>query len=91
MEDCLNAALNFARALMEDELERLADKKFTHKSESQYHRGGADQTRIVLGGEKVQVKRPRVLDEAGEVQLATLANQNLTATGAHSHSNAVFP
>lgn len=50
MEDCRNAALNFARALMEDEVEKLAGKKFSHKTDHQCHRGGSDQTRIVVGG-----------------------------------------
>jgi transposase-like protein len=73
MEDCRNAALNFARALMEDEVERLAGKKFSHKTETQCHRGGTDQTRIVVGGEKVSVTRPRVRNCDGEVELSTLA------------------
>ncbi len=73
MEDCRNAALNFARALMEDEVEKLAGKKFSHKSDHQCHRGGTDQTRIVVGGEKVSVTRPRVRNEKGEVELSTLS------------------
>lgn len=73
MEDCRNAALSFARALMEEEVERLAGKKFSHKSESQCHRGGTDQTRIIIGGEKVSVTRPRVRNQSGEVELSSLA------------------
>lgn len=73
MEDCRNAALNFARALMEDEVEKLAGKKFSHKSDHQCHRGGSDQTRIVVGGEKVSVTRPRVRNGKGEVELSTLS------------------
>lgn len=72
MEDCRNAALNFARVLMEDEVERLAGKKFAHKSENQCRRGGSDQTRIVVGGEKVSVTRPRVRNQDGEVELSSL-------------------
>lgn len=72
MEDCRNAALSFARALMEDEVERLAGKRFSHKLQSQCHRGGTDQTRIVVGGEKVSVTRPRVRNQEGEVELSTL-------------------
>ena len=72
MQDCRNAALNFARALMEDEVERLAGSKFSHKSENQCHRGGTDQTRIVVGGEKVSVTRPRVRNNKGEVELSSL-------------------
>lgn len=73
MEDCRNAALNFARALMEEEVERLAGKKFSHKSNQQCHRGGSDQTRIIVGGEKVSVTRPRVRGRDGEVELSTLS------------------
>jgi len=72
MQDCRNAALNFARALMEDEVERLAGSKFSHKSDNQCHRGGTDQTRIVVGGEKVSVTRPRVRNLKGEVELSSL-------------------
>ena len=72
MQDCRNAALNFARALMEDEVERLAGSKFSHKSENQCHRGGTDQTRIVIGGEKMSVTRPRIRNDKGEVQLSSL-------------------
>lgn len=72
MEDCRNAALSFARALMEDEVERLAGKKFSHKSDLQCHRGGTDLTRIVVGGEKVRVTRPRIRNSDGEVELSTL-------------------
>jgi putative transposase len=72
MEDCRNAALNFARALMEDEVEKLSGQRFSHKSETQCRRGGTDQTRIVVGGEKVSVIRPRVRNSAGEVELSSL-------------------
>jgi len=72
MEDCRNAALSFAKALMEQEVERLAGPKFSHKSEQQCWRGGSDTTRIVAGGEKVSVTRPRVRDKDGEVPLHSL-------------------
>ena len=67
MEDCRNAALSFARALMEDEVEKLAGKKFSHKSDDQCRRGGSDQTRIVVGGKRVSLTRPRVRNSEGEV------------------------
>lgn len=73
MEDCRNAALTFARVLMEQEVERLSGAKFSHKSDGQCWRGGSDKTRIVVGGEKMQVTRPRVRNEDGEVKLSTLA------------------
>lgn len=72
MEDCRNAALRFAAQLMNDEVDRLSGAKFSHKMEGQCWRGGSDKTRIIVGGEKMQVPRPRVRDEEGEVQLASL-------------------
>jgi putative transposase len=72
MEDCRNAALKFARALMEDEVQRLSGAKFSHKSDDQCWRGGSDRTQIVVGGEKVQVGRPRLRNRSGEVPLTTL-------------------
>jgi len=73
MQDCRNAALKFAAQLMNDEVERLAGAKFAHKSEGQCWRGGSDQTRIIVGGEKLQVARPRVRNVDGEVPLSSLA------------------
>lgn len=72
MEDCRNAALKFARELMEQEVERLAGAKFSHKAEGQLWRGGTEDTRIIVGGEKMQVRRPRVRGSAGEVGLSAL-------------------
>ena len=72
MEDCRNAALKFAAQLMNDEVDRLAGAKFAHKAEGQCWRGGSDKTRIVVGGEKLQVPRPRVRNIDGEVQLSSL-------------------
>jgi hypothetical protein len=73
MEDCRNAALSFARVLMEQEVERLSGARFSHKSDGQCLRGGSDKTRIIVGGDKVQVTRPRVRNKDGEVKLSTLA------------------
>ena len=73
MEDCRNAALSFAKALMEQEVERLSGTKFSHKTEGQVWRGGSDKTKIVVGGEKMQIARPRLRNEDGEVQLTTLS------------------
>lgn len=72
MAECKNAALKLASELLNQEVDQLSGARFSHKAEGQCWRGGSDQTRIVVGGEKVQVKRPRVRSEAGEVQLATL-------------------
>lgn len=73
LEDCRNAALSFARALMEQEVERISGPKFSHKSIGQVWRGGSDQTHIVVGGEKMSVTRPRARDRNGEIQLSSLA------------------
>lgn len=72
MAECKNAALKLAIELLNQEVDELSGARFSHKAEGQCWRGGSDQTRIVVGGEKLQVKRPRVRDEHGEVPLQTL-------------------
>ena len=72
MADCRNAALKFTHSLMLQEVEMLSGSKFSHKTEGQVWRGGTDQTRVVVGGEKLSVTRPRLRDESGEVQLSSL-------------------
>lgn len=73
MENCRSAALSLAVELLNQEVESLAGTKFSHKADSQCRRGGSDRSKIVLGGEKMQITRPRVRNDKGEVTLATLA------------------
>lgn len=72
MEQCRDAALAFGVELLNQEVEKLCGSKFSHKSEGQFWRGGSDKTRIVVGGEKIQIPRPRVRGSDGEVELSSL-------------------
>lgn len=72
MLSCRNAAIKIAIEFMNQEVEQLSGAKFSHKAESQVHRGGSDKTKITVGGEKLRVPRPRLRDENGEVPLTTL-------------------
>jgi transposase-like protein len=73
MASCKSAALSFVSELFREEVERLSGPKFSHKAPGQAWRGGNDMTQVIAGGEKLSVKRPRLRDENGEVQLSTLA------------------
>lgn len=73
MASCKSAALSFVSELFREEVERLSGPKFSHKALGQAWRGGNDMTQVIAGGEKLSVKRPRLRDENGEVQLSTLA------------------
>jgi transposase-like protein len=72
MESCRDAALAFGVELLNQEVEKLCGSKFSHKTQGQFWRGGSDKTRIVVGGEKIQIPRPRVRGEDGEVELSSL-------------------
>jgi putative transposase len=73
MASCKSAALSFVSELFREEVARLSGPKFSHKAPGQAWRGGNDMTQVIAGGEKLSVKRPRLRDENGEVQLSTLA------------------
>jgi transposase-like protein len=64
-----NAALKMALELFEQEVNDLCGDRFSRKSSGQCHRGGSDDGRILLHGQRVQVKKPRVRKADEEVQL----------------------
>jgi len=65
--------LEVALQLLEREAEQLAGKKGKHCKERTAYRHGTEQTRIVMGGAKVPLTRPRVRTKSGqEVSLETL-------------------
>jgi putative transposase len=72
MQTCKTAALHFVSELFREEVERLSGPKFSHKTPGQVWRGGNDMTRVIAGGEKLSVKRPRLRNDDGEVPLSTL-------------------
>lgn len=71
-ERCKNAALLLGSALLEEEVAALCGPGFSRKGEELYHRGGSDTTTIVVQGAKYRMKRPRVRNKDGEVELEML-------------------
>lgn len=64
-----NAALTLVTKLFEDDVQRVCGEKFSHKSSTQFRRGGSEKTSVVISGAKHAVRRPRVRGPKGEVQL----------------------
>jgi len=65
--------LEVAARLLEHETEQLAGKKGKHLKDRGAYRHGTEQTKIVMGGAKVPLTRPRVRSKEGkEVNLDTL-------------------
>jgi transposase-like protein len=57
------------RQIFEHEVERLAGPKGKHSKERGAYRHGADDTKVVLGGAKVSVRKPRVRSKSGDAEL----------------------
>lgn len=72
MERCKLAALRIGTDLLEEEVRALCGAEYSRKGEGQCYRGGSDRTRIIIDGGKFSIKRPRVRNETGEVQLDML-------------------
>jgi putative transposase len=70
-EQMRNSVLEMIQGLFSEEVEELCGKPFSRKLESKNHRGGWDKSSVVLDGERVQVKKPRVRDGEEEVVLET--------------------
>lgn len=73
LERSRQAALAFGVALLEADAEALCGSRYARKGDELCHRGGSDDTTIVVDGTRQRVRRPRVRDENGEVELPTLA------------------
>ena len=73
LERCKRAALAMGAALLEEEVSALCGSPFSRKGENLCHRGGSDETSIIVSGAKYRMKRPRVRNENGEVELKTLS------------------
>ena len=73
LERSRQAALAFGVALLEADAEALCGSRYARKGDELCHRGGSDNTTIVVDGSRQRVRRPRVRDENGEVELPTLA------------------
>lgn len=65
--------LEVLRQMLEQDAEALAGPKGKHQSERRANRHGTEKSRVVLGGEKVRIERPRVRSvEGSELALPSL-------------------
>lgn len=71
-----SAALSMALELFNEEVEELCGKRFSRKGEERCHRGGSDDGRILVHGQRVKVKKPRVRSGDEEVQLTSYSALN---------------
>jgi len=69
---CKQAALSMGVALLEEEVSGLCGPAFSRKGGELCHRGGSDQTSIVIQGAKYHIERPRVRNADGEIELQSL-------------------
>jgi putative transposase len=73
LERAKQAALAMAVALLEQDAEALCGERYERKRAGLGHRGGHEQTSVVVEGAKYGIRRPRVRKEKREVELPTLA------------------
>jgi len=70
----MEIGIEVMRQMLEADVEAEAGPKGRHNADRTAYRHGTEQTRVVMGGEKVSVERPRVRSKAGEeIALPTLA------------------
>jgi putative transposase len=67
------AALGMIQGILLDEVERLCGKAFSRKNLERCRRGGSDPGSVVLQGQRIAVKKPRVKKAGKEVELETYA------------------
>ena len=69
----VDLGLEVLRQMMEADVCEVAGPKGKHNPNRQAYRHGTDDTKVVLGGEKVSIKRPRVRTiDGGEVEIKSL-------------------
>lgn len=68
-----SAALTFGVSLLEQDVASLCGRPYERKDDKLCHRGGSEPSSIVVDGVRYAVRRPRVRDENGEVELPMLA------------------
>ena len=69
MNRAKNAVLTTAVELMEQDMLRLCGVAFARKGEGLCHRGGSDQTSLMVDGAKLSVGRPRARKNGEEVEI----------------------
>jgi transposase-like protein len=62
------AALGLIQSLFNEEVERLCGHPFERKNDL-FHRGGSEKGNVILQGQRLAVKRPRMRSNKGEVPL----------------------
>lgn len=72
LERCKQAALGMGMALLEEEVSALCGMAYSRKGAEFCYRGGSEQSSIIIHGAKYQIRRPRVRNENGEVNLDSL-------------------
>src|SRR3989338_3749131 len=63
------AALAVAQGLLLGEMEKLCGSRFSRKGEDLCHRGGSDPGSIILRGQRVKIKKPRVKYDGRDIEL----------------------
>jgi putative transposase len=67
------AALELLQGLFREEVERLCGKPFSRKADGGFHRGGSDPGSVILSGQRIKVKKPRVKRDGEEQVLESYA------------------
>lgn len=66
-----HAALNMVYELFNNEVEQLCGDRFSRKGTDGYYRGGSESSSVLIQGQRVEIKKPRVRRDEGEVHLET--------------------
>ena len=70
----MELGLSVLSQMMEQDVEHVAGKKGTHQKARKAYRHGYEQSRVVMGGEKVAIARPRMRSlTGGELAVPSLA------------------
>lgn len=72
LDRCKQAALMFGVELLESEVEKLCGPAFSRKEAGMNWRGGSEESSMVVGSQRVSIRRPRVRNEQGEVEIPVL-------------------
>lgn len=68
-----NAVLETAVDLLEQDMARLCGRPFARKSDADLcHRGGSEETSLMLAGAKYPMRRPRARKDGKEVELPSI-------------------
>lgn len=63
------AALAVAQGLLLEEMEKLCGERFSRKGDTLCYRGGSDPGSIILRGQRVKIKKPRVKHGGRDIEL----------------------